>query len=407
MTLLAIVNPNGLPCLVTDVLLSRENSPATQRVHPLTGVYIDEEEYEGKTIKPAGFCRKVLEVNSHMIIGFSGSVSLAAEFAEKIKFAYEYYLPSGDELSDFLNQFKIDFPKCEEDLTVQVLYLRENIVMVKSFGRGYAGTSPVYGEFSACGSGADYFTSLMKFDHKDIASSNEDGDINPISVVLSTISFFLFMEMIDHGTFINGFGGAFEVYYPEQGGFSKVDDVMHVFQVILFDTSTKSVEAGELWPFVIRQWYQGRCLYVTSVIPSEVELFLIFLLMNMIRLIRLNAYSRLKLYVFTRVTGSIKILTTATFRFSGKGSIIHTTLDTLILIMMGRTQKFRRPINMMNYWFKGSRGSYVIFSRNKFPQSLIAEDRFSELSEVGCELDQVTALQSRLAPEASRRASMM
>ena len=67
------------------------------------------------------------------------------------------------------------------------------------------------------------------------------------------------------------FGAGFEVLYTDQNGWTKVDDVMHMFGNIIVNNDPNL--QVQFYPHVLRQWYEDDRLYIASLSTPEAEAF--------------------------------------------------------------------------------------------------------------------------------------
>jgi len=258
MTLIACIMPRKQPFLIADVLTSSQENRDEVLILP-TRAYLPPEKLRQMSMKPAGFARKLFEVNPRLVVAFAGNPDHAVQFAERIR---DWFL-NCDVTNDFIVQFLQTYYSTKlRDFGVIIGALLPDRFQSYWVGQIVSGSSERWGDLLVGGSGMKQFANLV-FEPADFLAplgGTEAGD--PLTDVLMLAGEFVAREMIAPEPITANFGGAYEVIAPTAEGFFRIDDVWDMFVDVNVDDLGGFIL--QLLPTWTRQWYQEDCLYVLS-----------------------------------------------------------------------------------------------------------------------------------------------
>jgi hypothetical protein len=259
MTLIALVSPLERPFLISDVLASAEQVEHGSAGFTLPGgTDIPHGQLEHLTLKPAGFVRKIVEIQPRLVAAWAGDFDQAREFAASMRFYFRYTEVSKSTIQTFLAANGTSYPK------VQAIILAEigDYFSPFPFNIAKIGPSPGYGTYAAGGSGAHHFERLMKNPYSPVKGDGLDDD-DPLGRVLHLCHRFYSDELAGSlPTIKANYGGAIEVYE----GTEKVENIMHLIMVSEFEDGV--LKDFGMHPRVFRTGYYGPH-FLTMSMPLE------------------------------------------------------------------------------------------------------------------------------------------
>jgi hypothetical protein len=257
MTLIACFHPRQSRTLLADILISSDARDRRDVVLP-TRAYIAPQRLQLMSWKPAGFCRKVIEVTPELVILWAGRYSEACQLAQRAKDWFRGNRATADDVQQLLHtHYREPCP----DFQAIIAPAAENWMYI--IGNVKRGNSILGGEYVVAGSGTEAFQTVVDGTYPYLP---EGDTVTPDATALSFSSALMAREISTSEPIYSGFGGGYEILYRGSAEFIKIDDAMHVF--VRIDISNPEPEFWLCSP-LIRQWYEGDRLYITSISLTE------------------------------------------------------------------------------------------------------------------------------------------
>jgi hypothetical protein len=259
MTLIADFHPKGGRAILADLLASTPSGDPD--FTPPTRAYLPPEELNKSAQKPYSLWRKVIEVNEDLAIVCAGNSVKAEALARRARVWFNQKPMTEQTVDDFLDALYYEHIP---DFCAMLVPSKHSWVRV--IGNVPKKHCSFAGEYRAAGTGSPVFDWLVtNFIPRTGQQTAPDID------ALRIASELLAREINFRETLKRQFGAGFEVLYVDQNGWTRVDDVMHVFGNIFVNDN--SILPVKYHPHLLRQWYEEDRLYIASMSTVGIEAF--------------------------------------------------------------------------------------------------------------------------------------
>jgi hypothetical protein len=215
--------------------------------------------------EPSGLARKILQINSHLAILCAGQRDKAEELAFRAK---DWFLSVDSTLENLDNFIAYYYSEHESELQAILVLLAGKGYSVRLIGTIMTYTTPQFGHCLFAGSGGKEF-----WDHLQYVALNSDETPGHLRErVVGLVTTFLANEIVQGASYFHHFGGCFEVLQATYDGFRRVDDISLIFLYVHIERRDAKIHFEvRIHHHMLRQWYQGNCLYVLSASDEEVS----------------------------------------------------------------------------------------------------------------------------------------
>lgn len=220
-------------------------------------MYVGPEEMHRMQWKPAGLCRKVIEIHPDLVALWSGDYSTAHSFAQRAKDWFRNAPANEPALVGFL---EAHYRKPIHNFHA-IMVPGNDANWFYTIGKICRSSSPFAGEYLVGGSGKLIFKDLVGAMRPSDSSVKACPDIAGLRIVNDLAA----REIVTSEPQRFSFGGGYEVLYQGPNGFVRVDDVMHAFALVRVSTN---IEISH-YSFVMRQWYENDQFCIFSQVTES------------------------------------------------------------------------------------------------------------------------------------------
>ena len=266
MTMIASAINDGVPIMISDILVSQATRPSYEVALPTT--MIDVLQFSSGTTRyyPSFFNQKIYLVNDRVCIAFAGEVHIIKKALEDVRmFCRIYENVSGDQLGIHLANIRKDGEW--ENFACIAQVIEDDGILTRFYYNSKEGVSPLAGEVVASGSGsADFISETLEQ-----ASIILRGETNPYLKALQIggilNSKVLSREWYNLHTINNNWGGGLELVFANRDRFEKLDNVVYIINHEEFDNKGKLAIPKTM--LVLHYRYVGEMLIITALRPNK------------------------------------------------------------------------------------------------------------------------------------------
>jgi len=255
MTLIACLHPRQSRTLLADVLITSKTA-SDEEVDLPTRLYIPPDRLRGMAFRPTTLRRKVIQVAPQLVILWAGDYNAARKLAIHAKKWFTSTSPTNADVDRFL---ELHYRDPIENFHAIIAPAEGN--WCYRLGNIQKGESLSWGSYLVGGSGAEIFREIVD------QTLRREGTADLVALKLAND---LLVREIGTGQTIDaGFGAGYEVLCRDVSGFVRLDDVMHFFTQVRVNNGVDLKVSH--YPHVLRQWYEGECLYISSLVTMDAQ----------------------------------------------------------------------------------------------------------------------------------------
>lgn len=260
---------DGVPIMVSDILVSVAHRPQHSVVLPTTMIDVLQFATNDKRYYPSFFSQKAYVINDRVCIAFAGDLHTIKKALEDVKmFCRIYENATGEQLGIHLAKIREDGGW--EDFSCIAHVIEEDGTLTRFCYKAEEGTSPLFGDVVTSGSGyADFISESLEQ-----ASISLQGEINPYLKAVQMggilINKILCKEWFNLYTINNDWGGGLELVFINSNRFEKLNNVTYV---INHEELNKEGELPIPKPMLALHYqYIGDILVITAIRPNNGKL---------------------------------------------------------------------------------------------------------------------------------------
>lgn len=275
MTMIASVIKEGIPLMISDILMSQSTRPEHKVIFPTTLIDVVPLVKGEKSNYPAFFNRKTYIINDQVCISFAGYEFLIKQVLEDVKMFCRIHINvTGTQLGVFMANLK-DEGSQEDEVSWEEFECIAHVIekdgsFTRFYYKGQEGISEIVGNIVTGGSGYDDFLneSLEEGTVKQLGVSNQFW--TALQTVGALISKILLREWFSLYNIHNAWGRGLEIVFANGSRFEKLDNVVYIMNYSKIQSDRK----GDLpRPVLLLHYkYIYDVLFITSIKPEELYL---------------------------------------------------------------------------------------------------------------------------------------
>lgn len=266
MTMIASAIKDGVPILISDILVSQPQRPLYPFVLPTTMIDVLQFAKDDRKYYPSFFNQKVYVIDERVCIAFAGNLHTIKRALEDVRmFCKICKSVTGEQLGKHLADITKDGDWEEFACIAHVIEVGGSLV--RFHYKAKEGISPLFGDVVTSGSGnADFISESLEQ-----GSISLQGVTNPFLKALmmggTLISKMLCKEWFNLHTINNDWGGGLELVFVNKNRFEKLNNVTYVINYEEFSSEGKLPVPKTI--LVLHYQYIDEILVITAIRPNN------------------------------------------------------------------------------------------------------------------------------------------